>query len=109
MKGDGIPLTPACGPLPPRKDLFDGGTTAAGGVAPAIVPLDLPAPEDCIYYQALATYTGDACRTLRPAKLRSSGSFKTPSWKAECRPRVRKSRALWASSRRMRPKNICAP
>src|ERR1700678_2557712 len=24
MKRDGIPLTPACGPLLPRKDLFDG-------------------------------------------------------------------------------------
>src|SRR5580698_5701843 len=30
MKGDGIPLTPASRPLPPRKDLFACRTTSRG-------------------------------------------------------------------------------
>src|ERR1700723_55499 len=35
MKGDGIPLTPASGPLLPTKDLFAGTRTAAEGGRPA--------------------------------------------------------------------------
>src|ERR1700677_4424467 len=54
MKGDGIPLTPASGPLPPRKDLFAG---LLNGVGP------------CIRFEEFGDVAGQAEGALRQAAL----------------------------------------